>query len=170
MRKGFLFVLAVVIGLPTVARAQGELDEGPRHPAEEVVLGLVRAIDYFDLDAFVSSFSEEATVFYPITGMAERVEGQAALATRQKMVFESLRKQFKEAGKTAPPFFNLVATDMRVQVLGEGLAVVTYHVDRGTHLGRRTAVVQEQPDGMWRIVSFHSSNMDTPTSQSNKQG
>lgn len=169
MKKGLLLALAVGIVFPAVAQAQGHSEEAPLHPAEAVVLGLVRAIDFFDLEQFVGSFSEDVTMFYPVPGMAERVDGREALAARQKMVFERLRKQFAEAGQTDPPFFNLVATDMRTQALGEVAVVVTYHVDRGTHLGRRTAVVKEI-DGTWQIVSFHSSNMAKPASQSNGEG
>ena len=44
------------------------------HPAEVVAREPTRAIDYFDLEAFVVSFSEDVTMFYPIAALSERVE------------------------------------------------------------------------------------------------
>lgn len=165
MKRHLLAAFAVLIAfaLPATAQEQAEAPAAPPdHPAEALVRGLVHAIDAFDLDRFVGSFSEDATVFYPIAGMAERVGGREALAERQGQVFAHLRKQFAEAGHTTPPFFGLEITNLHTQVLAPAIAIVTYHVDRGTHLGRRTAVVQEI-EGTWQIVSFHSSNMDRPT-------
>ena len=57
------------------------------------------------------------------------------------------------------PILGLEPQDLKVQTLGNDSAVVTWHVDRGTHLGRRTAVVKRL-DGSWRIVSYHASNTD----------
>lgn len=162
MKQGMLVALALFGSLPAVGWAQEASEEPTVHPAEEVVLGLVRAIDYFDLEQFVGSFAETVTMFYPVPGMPERVDGRAALEARQKHVFESLRQQFEQAGQTEPPFFHLVVSDLHTQPLGPGAVVVTYHVDRGAQLGRRTAVVQHI-DGRWQIVSFHSSNLEKST-------
>ena len=162
MRNAMLWALVLATGLPAVARAQDVAVEPTLHPAEEVVLGLVRAIDYFDLEQFIGSFSETVTMFYPVPGMPERVDGRSALEARQKQVFDGLRHQFEQAGHTEPPFFNLEVTDLHTQPLGPVAVVVTYHNDRGAQLGRRTAVVQ-QIDGRWQIVSFHSSNLEKAT-------
>ncbi|MHC4065800.1 MAG: nuclear transport factor 2 family protein, partial [Planctomycetota bacterium] len=129
------------------------------HPAEVVARELTRAIDYFDLEAFVVSFSEDVTMFYPIAALSERVDGREALSGIQERVFEDLGARLREAGKAEPPYFGLEPQDLKVQTLGNDSAVVTWHVDRGTHLGRRTAVVKRL-DGSWRIVSYHASNID----------
>jgi len=165
---GLILVVCLLAAYPVRAQPSATgTSEAPPDPtaeaAKEAVLAFVRALDYFELEGFVDSFSKEATLFFPMPWAPERVDGRAAIHEAQKREFARARERLAKAGKTSPPFLDLVALDMRVQVLGDEVAVVTWHVDRGTHLGRRTAVVQEQPDGTWRIVSFHASNMDTPT-------
>ncbi|MDH3403799.1 MAG: nuclear transport factor 2 family protein [Acidobacteriota bacterium] len=155
----------VVIPVPDRASREAELQgagDAPSeesHPAETVARELTRAIDYFDLEAFADSFSDDVTMFYPIASLAQRVDGREALARIQGQVFDTLEAQLREAGTTEPPYFGLEPQDLKVQTLGEDAAVVTWHVDRGTHLGRRTAVVR-QLGGSWRIVSYHASNVD----------
>lgn len=139
--------------------------EPPARPAEagpeEVVRALTRAIDHFDLDGFMAGFAAEITMFYPIESLGPRVDGSAALKATQERVFGGLAARFAEQGIHKGPYFGLVPRDLRTQMLGEDASVVTWHVDRPTHLGRRTAVLARR-DGVWRIVSYHASNVPKP--------
>lgn len=148
---------------PSPASTAPSEDVGRETPGgpEAVVRELTRAIDHFDLDAFVASFADEITMFYPIPSIAGRVDGLEALAATQKRVFESLAARFAAEGRPGPPYFGLEPADLEVQPLGETAAVVTWHVDRGEQLGRRTAVLERTRAG-WKIVSYHASNLPKP--------
>lgn len=153
-RLAAILLILTALTLPAAAEATGE-----PHPAEVVVRALTRAIDHFDLEGFVAAFHDDVTMFYPIDALARRVDGLEALAATQARVFSGLAEQFRAAGKTEGPYFGLEALDLELQELpGGDAAVVTWHVDRGTHLGRRTAVVEAR-DGVWKIVSYHASNV-----------
>lgn len=157
----WLLVACTVQAQPSSAPASAGPADAEAEAAKAAVLGFTRALDYFDLEGFANSFSEDATLFFPMPWSPDRVDGRAAIRDAQAKEFARARKRFAEAGKTTPPFLNLVALDMHVQKVGAHVAVVTWHVDRGTHLGRRTAVVHKT-DGRWQIASFHASNMDKP--------
>lgn len=148
---------AVMLAAPAAAEQE---NRGEAHPAEQVVRELTRAIDLFDLPAFVGSFHDDVTMIYPIDGIPRRVDGLDALAATQERVFATLGERFRADGVLEGPYFDLRPENVVVQTVGDGAAVVTWHVDRGSHLGRRTAVVEER-DGEWKIVSYHASNVPT---------
>lgn len=151
---------AMGLGLALWAGLAGSLASAQDAPAdpEAVVRGLTRAIDHFDLEGFMAAFAPEVTMFYPIDALGHRVDGADALRTTQERVFGGLAARFAEQGRSEGPYFGLVPLELRTQMLGEDAAVVTWHVDRGTHLGRRTAVLARR-QGAWRIVSYHASNV-----------
>lgn len=165
MRADRLAAVILTLALTPLQPAAGEGPGAERHPAETVVRELTRAIDFFDLEAFVAGFHEDITMFYPIDSIAGRVDGLDALAATQERVFARLGERFGAAGRTEGPYFGLVPLDLEVQELPGGeAAVVTWHVDRGTHLGRRTAVVEAR-HGVWKIASYHASNVTRPESE-----
>ena len=145
-------VAAIVSALPAAGEPIKEAD------ARAAVGHFLAALDGLDADAFVGAFSPDATLFYPQPGMLKRVSGRAEIRRTIEIEFARARERLAAAGITEPPFLRLVPLDMGVQLLGRDTAVVTWHVDRKTHGGRRTAVVHRTEAG-WKIVSLHSSNM-----------
>lgn len=126
--------------------------------ARRAVGDFLAALDALDADAFVAAFSDDATLFYPQPGMLKRIEGHAEIRRTIEIEFAKARERLATVGITEPPFLRIVPLEMKVQLLDDATAVVTWHVDRKTHGGRRTAVVHGTLHG-WKIVSLHSSNM-----------
>jgi hypothetical protein len=48
--------------------------------------------------------------------------------------------------------------DLDVRILGDGVALVSVHLDIDLALGRRTLVLSE-PSGSWKVVHLHASNI-----------
>lgn len=157
MKQGTGRAIRCGLALWAALAAAAAAEQVPAGP-EEVVRGLTRAIDHFDLEGFMAAFAPEVTMFYPIDALGRRVDGAEALRATQERVFSGLAASFAEQGRAEGPYFGLVPLELRTQLLGEEAAVVTWHVDRGSHLGRRTAVLARR-DGGWRIVSYHASNV-----------
>ena len=52
--------------------------------------------------------------------------------------------------------------DLKIQLLSEGVALVTFHLVEGTTLSRRT-IILERSSGGWKIVHLHASNLAMTT-------
>lgn len=121
-------------------------------------MAFIQAIDRLDLDGVADSFSRDGTAFYPFSFTPHRLDGREQIREAQRQGFDWARAQLVEAGHNAPLSLNLQPTHMEVRLLGETVAIVTWHSDRSTHAGRRTAVLH-RIQGEWLIVHHHASNM-----------
>ncbi|WP_052471231.1 YybH family protein [Winogradskyella sp. PG-2] len=74
------------------------------------------------------------------------------LDPQMKQVINSIR----ESGKQ-PPFMKLEPKDLKITILKEA-AIVTFHLENGKSLSRRTIVLGENND-TWKIVHIHPSNV-----------
>lgn len=121
---------------------------------KERLSGFVQAFDDLDWEKFRTFFTEDATVFHPAAPNLKRTDGREEFEQAWLAVFERIRKN---AGKTAPPYMELQPKDVRIQYLDENVALVTFHLDDGKVLGRRT-MVWKRDGQVWRIVHVHASN------------
>ncbi|HEX9794901.1 MAG TPA: DUF4440 domain-containing protein [Planctomycetota bacterium] len=128
---------------------------------EAAVRAFVRAIDEFDLAGVDASFAASATAFYPFCFTPHRLDGKAAILEQQERGFVWAREQLVSIGRRPPFTLGLQPTAMKVQRLGDDVAVVTWHSDRSGRAGRRTSVLQKL-DGRWRTVHHHASNQALP--------
>lgn len=122
---------------------------------EQRLAGFVRAFDDLDWERFRTFFTEDATVFHPAGPNLKRTDGREAFERAWLGVFERIHKN---SGKSAAPYMELKPQDLRIERLGEDVALVTFHLDDGEVLGRRT-MIWKRDAGVWRIVHIHASNL-----------
>ena len=117
----------------------------------------IRAFEDLDWQTFRTSFSDDATVFYP-RGVPARADGREQYEANFKAVFEQLRM-----GKAGPPYHTIRPKQLQTQMIGDEVAVVTFHLDdRPGELNRRTIVFRKMPVG-WKIVHLHASEVSLPS-------
>jgi len=106
-----------------------------------------------DQARFDEFFAPDATMFFPGGGSnpKNRVEGRNAVLS----AFHKFFKLLKEQGTTS---LDITAKDQRVQLYGD-VAVVTFELDWGDAVGRRSIVLRKIGDE-WRISHFHASTVD----------
>ncbi len=122
--------------------------------AEEAVRAFLGAFERLDADAFGAAFDDDACCFFPATPTAERVEGRAAVLARFAEVFAVARRE-RPGG---PPFLDLRPEGLRADVVGPGVAIVTFTLRNTERIGRRTLVLVRRGAG-WRILHLHASNV-----------
>jgi ketosteroid isomerase-like protein len=149
IRVAMALVILVGVGMAqTKAKAEETL--------EQRLAGFVSAFDDLDWARFQTFFAEDATVFHPAAPNVKRTEGRAGFEQAWLGVFERIRKN---SGKTSAPYMDLKPKDVRIQYLADDVALVTFHLEDGTVLGRRTMVWKREGQ-VWRIVHVHASNLE----------
>ena len=123
--------------------------------AEQLTARFLKAFENLDIDAFMSCFAPDATVFFPIPEPPQRFDGEAAIREHFQQVFAAIRRT---SSATAPPFHHLNPEDLEVQVLSSDAAVVTFHLRNSERIARRTLVISKV-GGDWRIRHLHASNV-----------
>lgn len=113
----------------------------------------VQALANFDWKKLRLSFAEDATIFFPGSDFdPARAHGRDAIVA----IFEDrLRDYPREKG---PPYLNIQPKDLKIQMLGDAAAVVTFHLGGEKTLGRRTLVFQQR-QGAWLIAHLHASSI-----------
>jgi ketosteroid isomerase-like protein len=122
----------------------------------------LHAFEALDWPAFRACFAEGATVFQPTPPHVLRTDSPESFERAWAAVFERIRRN---SGRTAPPYMTLSPKDLRIQLLSEKSALVTFHLPQGETLGRRT-VILERLDAGWKIVHLHASNLSRPAAPS----
>ena len=87
----------------------------------------IRAFEALDWPAFRACFAEGATVFHPAPPHVLRTDSPESFERGWAAVFERIRR---DSGRTAPPYFTLAPKDVRIQLLSEKVALVTFHAQR----------------------------------------
>jgi ketosteroid isomerase-like protein len=128
------------------------------HEVEKALARFVTAFENLDWPTFRDCFSANATIFHPAAPNVRRIDSPLEFDKAWQGVFDRIKRN---SGRTSPPYMKLNAQDVRIEPLGTGVALVTFHLaDPGT-IGRRTLVFQ-QIDGAWKIVHIHASNLSEP--------
>lgn len=98
----------------------------------------------------VNLFTDDATVFFPMNDKPLRATGRAEIES----AFTGLFAQMANAkGKGMPP-----PEKLRIDMLGDDAAVVTFQTTNPHVTSRRTFVLR-RADGVWKIVHLHGSNI-----------
>lgn len=121
----------------------------------------VRALTYGELDALENSFAADATLFMPFDELPRRIEGATAIRAAFAPYFSDLR-----ASDQKPPYFKLEPRDISLQRLGDGLAIVSFHLGElpasgaagAVRFSRRTFILKRGIT-RWRIAHLHASNV-----------
>ena len=140
--------------------APPEPSAGSTAEVRAAVDAFVRAFEALDWPAFRACFAEGATVFHPAPPHVLRTDSPESFERAWAAVFERIRR---DSGRTAPPYFTLAPKDVRIQILSERSALVTFHLPQGGTTGRRTIVFEKLEAG-WKIIHLHASNLSTPGS------
>jgi ketosteroid isomerase-like protein len=158
MTTGLLALLLLSAGGAQPAARPAPAPAAPADSTAEVraaVDTFVHAFEALDWPAFRACFAEGATVFHPAPPHVLRTDSPESFERAWAAVFERIRRN---SGRTAPPYFTLSPKDVKVQLLAEKVALVTFHLTDGETLGRRTVVLQKLEAG-WKIVHIHASNL-----------
>jgi ketosteroid isomerase-like protein len=143
-----LLVLLLLLGSVAFARSGN-----PEAEVRQTLSEFVQAFDNLDWERFTAFFSDGATLFQP-RRFPRRAENKFEIESQFRQVFETIR-----GGQTKPPYMDLRPRDLRIQMLGKDVALVTFHLDdRPALLNRRTIVWQHFKAG-WKIVHIHASEV-----------
>ena len=125
----------------------------PKSEVRKTLDQFVTAFDNLDRDQFLSFFSADATLFQP-RKFNLRAENKAAIAAQFREVFENIR-----GSQRKPPYMDLRPLNLRIQMLGDNVAIVSFHLDdRPAVVNRRTIVWYRTKSG-WKIVHIHASEL-----------
>jgi ketosteroid isomerase-like protein len=120
----------------------------------------LRAFENGDFETMEASMTDDAYIFpraimsndslEPIDNANyRRING---LDPQMKQVINSLH----ESGKQQP-YMKLEPKDLKITMLKDA-AIVTFHLENGKSLSRRTLVLSKY-DGIWKIIHLHPSNV-----------
>lgn len=135
-----LALLAACAAIPHDDRSATERE------VETAVETFLAAFNDLDWQAFRSSFADDASVYFPMPTAVQRADGREAIEAVFEPLFETWRAE-------STGTLSIQKHDLRVQLLGDDGAVVTFGVGDA---GRRTMAWERGPDG-WRIVHLHAS-------------
>ena len=157
MSAGLLAALLLSAGAAKPAPAPAA-PAGATAEVRAAVDSFVHAFEALDWPAFRACFAEGATVFHPAPPHVLRTDSPESFERAWAAVFERIRRN---SGRTAPPYFTLAPKDVKIQLVAEKVALVTFHLSDGETVGRRTIVLQKLEPG-WKIVHIHASNLTAP--------
>ena len=157
MSAGLLALLLLSAGKAQPAPAS-TAPAGATAEVRAAIDGFVHAFEALDWPAFRACFAEGATVFHPAPPHVLRTDSPESFERAWAAVFERIRRN---SGRTAPPYFTLAPRDVKIQLLAEKVALVTFHLPDGETVGRRTVVLQKLEAG-WKVVHIHASNLSKP--------
>ena len=112
----------------------------------------VIAFNNFNWRAFKTSFTDDATIFYPFWNQARRVKGRQEMEATWLTIFP----EFIDTANTKKLQINPKNIDIQ---LYRQTAIVTFHLGDGVNsLSRRTLImVKKKRD--WKIVHLHASSV-----------
>ena len=112
----------------------------------------VIAFNNFNWRAFKTSFTDDATIFYPFWNQARRVKGRQEMEATWLTIFP----EFIDTANTKKLQINPKNIDIQLYLQ---TAIVTFHLGDGVNsLSRRTLImVKKKRD--WKIVHLHASSV-----------
>lgn len=152
-----IMVIAVLVAAALVLTAPRADDW--RDTPEGVALEFIDALDHLDLDRIMATQDRDATMFFPQANATFRLENKDEIRGRMSEAFAAGRARAEAAGVTDPPYLQLPRpVGMKVQMINDEAAVVSWMFDRPGNFGRRSAAMRRNAGG-WKMVNFHSSNL-----------
>ena len=160
MKKAALWLSAVFLVTVLVPTEHGRAQSDKRAIEAEAeiktTLGkFLIAFDNLDWPSFRQFFSPDTTMFHPSAPNQKRIDSASEFERAWRGVFARIQKS---SGKSSPPYMHLEPQDVKIQMLADGVALVTFHLTDGNVLSRRTIVFRREGDA-WKIVHIHASNL-----------
>ena len=108
--------------------------------------------DFINLkwESFRENFAEDITVFLD-GDTTTLVQGKKGVEKLFKSLFDAVRSKKKD-----PPYLDISPKNMVIQVMDK-TTIVTFHLDKGSYISRRTLVWYKTNMG-WLIVHIHGSS------------
>lgn len=150
-----LLVIATLLTLP--GRLAGQASKGDTAAVHVAVTAFLRAFEDLDWPRFSAAFSDDVTAFFPIPEPPQRFVGRAAVEAQFHRVFAGIRA----AAPSGPPYQHLQPVGLRIEMVADGVALVTFELQNAKRIGRRSLVMRREA-GEWRIVHLHASNVPVP--------
>jgi len=148
MRTALLLALISAIAMPV----RSEDRTGSEQEVREALAHFLRAFENRDMQSFIGCFEQDATVFFPTAKPPSRFDGRDAIQRHFEQVFAAIRQS---SPSSTPPFHKLVPERLRVQLVGDKAAVVTFQMGNNQRVARRTLVLQKRGDA-WLIFHLHA--------------
>lgn len=114
-----------------------------------------------DLARAQKGFADDATAFYHGGGVVSRIDSSSELRKVQQETFAAIKAMTAKEGRTTPPYHDVGARDLHVQMLSPDAAVATFQMPNPGFV-RRASLVFVRRDGAWKIVHMHTSNRNVP--------
>jgi ketosteroid isomerase-like protein len=152
--RGRRYALVQVGSLMLASCASAPRPIATEESAREFAATFLRVFENLDMAKFIECFAEDATVFFPAPETPMRYNGRGAIRDQFQLVFNAI----KGDSKAGPPYHRLAPDLLQVQMLGETLAVVTFHLTGPSRVARRTLVLHHR-GGRWLIAHLHASNV-----------
>jgi ketosteroid isomerase-like protein len=155
---GFLSLLGAVAMADAPAQAQttrsAAADSAGAHQA---AVGFLAAFDSVKWEPFTAYFADDVTMFFPFGDTPARADGRAAVEARFRRFFDEGRAAWARSGRPGEPRLGIVPRDLRVQMAGGDVAIVTFHLG-AENPSRRSVVFHREADGAWKVIHWHASS------------
>jgi hypothetical protein len=160
-------LLALLAGCAT-ANLPGSAQSGARLRSEaadstsahRAAVGFIAAFDSLQWEPFRAYLAEDITMFFPFPQLPGRADGREAVERVFSRFMEAQREARTRAGR--PLVQGLAPRDLRVQMLGPGGAVVTFHLGAESP-ARRSLVLRRMAGDTWKVVHWHASPPPQPS-------
>ena len=117
--------------------------------------GFLAAFDSLQFDAFRGYFAEDMTMFFPFPQLPARVDDRAEVEEVFGKFMTAQREARAKAGR--PMVQGIAPRDLKVQMAGPDVAVVSFHLGAEETPSRRSVVFRRDPGG-WKVIHWHASS------------
>jgi ketosteroid isomerase-like protein len=122
--------------------------------AHRAAVGFIAAFDSLQWEPFRAFLADDITMFFPFPQRPARVDGRQAVEDVFGQFMRAQREARTRAGR--PLVQGLAPRDLRIQMVGAGAAVATFHL--GTESpARRSLVFRHTAAGKWEVIHWHAS-------------
>jgi ketosteroid isomerase-like protein len=157
----------VILSACAVAGAPRSAASGASHAAaadsasaHRAAIGFLAAFDSLQWEPFRAYLAEDITMFFPFAQVPSRADGRPAVESVFSRFMDAQRTARAQAGRAMVQ--GLAPRDLRVQMLGPGGAVVSFHLGNEAP-ARRSLVFRRTAEGEWKVVHWHASPSPRPT-------
>ena len=155
MLKQTCLVVGFSLILLSTAIAIDDLGRDSKEKEIEVALNrFLTAFENLDWQNFQKSFHADVTVFFPTPEPQYRFDRREAVEKQFQKVFSEIRS----GAKSGPPYHRLIPKNLRIEMLSENDAIVTFELENEERIARRS-IVFTKTDGVWLIRHLHASNV-----------
>lgn len=156
----YFSVLGTLAAAPAHAQAVAAPVQAPAAAdsagAHQAAMAFLTAFDSLQWEPFRAYFAEDVTMFFPFPDAAARADGRAAVEARFRRFFDDALAAWQRTGRPGAPRMGITPRDLRVQMVDDDVAVVSFHLGEETP-ARRSLVFRHTAADGWKLVHWHAS-------------